>query len=304
MNYSVKPVNWHTGHLQLSEIRTQVFVEEQSVPADVEWDGKDDSAFHWIAVDDSNTPLGTARMLADGHIGRMAVLKHARNRGVGRALLQKAIEHARTLDIYEAYLYAQTHAANFYLKEGFVIHGDEFMEANIPHLTMRLTLFKQRLLGRHSGNFPILDYKLCAEQLVSQTQQKLLILSADLDQQVFNTATMVDYFSVLARKSRYTDIRLLVTNTSSIVNRGHRLLDLQRRLSSKISIRKASCEPHLIKQNLIIADNIGFICQSVSEYEKVWGNYKNLPVAETYVSEFNELWGQASEDRNLSLLGI
>ncbi|MFT7130263.1 MAG: hypothetical protein ACI89U_002385, partial [Gammaproteobacteria bacterium] len=137
-----------------------------------------------------------------------------------------------------------------------------------------------------------------------QTKQKLLILSSDLDSYVFNTNEIVDYISSLARKSRYTETRILVTDTTTMVKQGHRLLELQRRLSSRISIRKISIEPHLIRHNLVISDNVGFICQSVNDPEKAWGNYNNIPTARNYMTEFNEYWGQALEDSDLNVLAI
>lgn len=304
MKFSIKAVDWETSHTDLSAIRTQVFVEEQSVPVELELDDKDETAFHWLALDEANTVLGTARMLPDGHIGRMAVLKNCRSMGIGKALIGAAIDHARSLNIFEAYLYAQTHALDFYRKEGFIVHGDEFFEANIPHFTMRLALFNQRLLGKHYGTFVVQDYKSSVKDLVSQTKQKLLILSSDLDSYVFNTNEIVDYISSLARKSRYTETRILVTDTTTMVKQGHRLLELQRRLSSRISIRKISIEPHLIRHNLVISDNVGFICQSVNDPEKAWGNYNNIPTARNYMTEFNEYWGQALEDSDLNVLAI
>lgn len=304
MKFSVKAVDWKTYQPDLSAIRTQVFVEEQSVPIEIELDNKDETAFHWLATDEKHTVVGTARMLPDGHIGRMAVLKHCRGKGIGRVLISAAIDHARSLNIYAAYLYAQTHALDFYRKEGFVTHGEEFLEANIPHFTMRKTLFKQRLLGTHYGSFVIRDYRNSVLDLVSQTRQKLLILSFNLDPYVFNSREIVDYVSTLARKSRYTDTRILVSDTSAIVKQRHRLVELQRKISSKISIRKITTEPHLIKHNVIVSDNIGVIFQSIKDPEKAWGNYNNAPVAKNYTAEFNAHWGQASEDRDLSILGI
>lgn len=121
-------------------IRTRVFVEEQGVPAELEWDAADTECWHAIATDARGVPVGTGRLLPDGHIGRMAVLAEARGCGVGMAILQALIAQARTLGYTEVVLHAQTHAEPFYRRAGFMREGDLFMEAGIEHVTMRLAL--------------------------------------------------------------------------------------------------------------------------------------------------------------------
>ena len=122
-----------------SEIRRVVFIEEQQVPLEEEWDGRDGDCRHFLALR-HDIPLGTARLLPDGHIGRVAVLSEARGLGIGVALMQAAIEAARHLDHDQVELAAQTHALEFYERLGFTAFGDEFMDAGIPHRNMRLTL--------------------------------------------------------------------------------------------------------------------------------------------------------------------
>ncbi|TMS58840.1 GNAT family N-acetyltransferase [Imbroritus primus] len=121
-------------------IRTRVFVEEQGVPAELEWDAADADCWHAIATDAQGVPVGTGRLLPDGHIGRMAVLAEARGSGVGMAILQALIAQARILGYAEVVLHAQTHAEAFYRRAGFVREGEIFMEAGIEHITMRLAL--------------------------------------------------------------------------------------------------------------------------------------------------------------------
>ncbi|MGR4069000.1 GNAT family N-acetyltransferase [Billgrantia sp. C5P2] len=122
-----------------SEIRRVVFIEEQQVPLEEEWDGRDNACRHFLAVR-GDTALGTARLLPDGHIGRVAVLREARGLGIGVALMQAAIASARRLGHAQVELAAQTHALAFYENLGFVSFGDIFMDAGIPHRNMRLAL--------------------------------------------------------------------------------------------------------------------------------------------------------------------
>lgn len=134
--FNTREANWQTDGNQLSNIRRLVFIVEQKVPKDEEWDGKDEDSWHWLATDTKDVPIGTARLLPDGQIGRMAVLSDYRKFGVGAALLEQAVEKARHLGFTEVFLNAQTHALGFYERAGFIAKGEEFQEAGIPHYRM------------------------------------------------------------------------------------------------------------------------------------------------------------------------
>lgn len=121
----------------LRSLREAIFVREQRVPPDVEWDGRDDNAVHLLAENAAGDPIGTARLLSSGQIGRMAVLAAWRRQGVGRSLLRALVEIALREGYPSPWLNAQTSAIGFYLKEGFEIKGPELLEANIPHRQMR-----------------------------------------------------------------------------------------------------------------------------------------------------------------------
>jgi predicted GNAT family N-acyltransferase len=118
------------------EVREAVFVGEQMVPREIEMDEHDAASRHVIARDSDGTAIGTGRLLVDGHIGRMAVLPEWRGKGVGRALLERLLEVAENKRMRHLALHAQTQAAGFYRRFGFVEEGPEFMEAGIPHRTM------------------------------------------------------------------------------------------------------------------------------------------------------------------------
>ncbi len=122
-----------------SEIRRVVFIDEQCVPLAEEWDGRDDACRHFLALRGA-TALGTARLLPDGHVGRVAVLREARGLGIGIALMQAAIAAARRLGHGKVELAAQTHALAFYEQLGFAAFGEVFMDAGIPHRNMRFVL--------------------------------------------------------------------------------------------------------------------------------------------------------------------
>jgi predicted GNAT family N-acyltransferase len=141
--FTVKPVYWNASEKILRAIRTRVFVQEQGVPVDLEWDGLDEHAYHVIAFAADGTPIGTGRLLQDAHIGRMAVVKEWRGRGVGSALLDMLLVVANKMGYDEVRLHAQTRVRNFYLQKGFAAHGEEFIEAGIPHVAMARTTTDQ-----------------------------------------------------------------------------------------------------------------------------------------------------------------
>ena len=135
-NVEVQLVSWQSHRDQLLSVRQEVFVVEQKVPAEEEIDDLDPVAAHLLAVDRSGLPIGTARVLVDGHIGRVAVLKAKRGQGVGRALTEAAIDYLKSQHFKEAKLNAQVQVVEFYEKLGFVTHGEVFYECEIPHLSM------------------------------------------------------------------------------------------------------------------------------------------------------------------------
>lgn len=135
----IREGNWATLGPHASEIRRLVFIEEQRVPQEEEWDGRDDACVHFLALRDG-VPVGTVRLLPDAHIGRVAVLAEARGLGIGAALMRAAIEAARRDGHARIELAAQTHALAFYEHLGFMAFGGEFLDAGIPHRSMRLAL--------------------------------------------------------------------------------------------------------------------------------------------------------------------
>jgi predicted GNAT family N-acyltransferase len=139
-NYTVRLGDWPAMQQDAAPIRLEVFVREQQVPAELEMDAMDASSLHAVAYDAAGTPVGTGRLLPDGHIGRMAVHKSARGSGAGGALLTGLIAQAKARGDSKVMLSAQTHAAPFYAAHGFEISGPEFFEAGIAHIHMERVL--------------------------------------------------------------------------------------------------------------------------------------------------------------------
>lgn len=142
--FRVRRVGWNEAGDLLRAVRKTVFVDEQGVLAELEWDGRDEHCIHVLAETPAGDAIGTGRLLPDGHIGRMAVLKHWRGRGVGSALLERLVAVAREQGFDRVELSAQTHAIDFYARFGFEALGDEYLDAGIPHRAMRLALVKSK----------------------------------------------------------------------------------------------------------------------------------------------------------------
>jgi predicted GNAT family N-acyltransferase len=140
VEFGVEDGAWAEIAEQARQVRDAVFVAEQKVPRAIEWDEHDAVSRHVIARDADGGAIGTGRLLPHGnpgHIGRMAVLADWRGKGVGRALLERLLELAAASHMQHLALHAQTQAGGFYRRFGFVEDGPEFMEAGIPHRTMR-----------------------------------------------------------------------------------------------------------------------------------------------------------------------
>ena len=134
--------NWTKAQDLVRLLRHQVFVIEQKVPEDMEWDEFDEAAWHAIATENNQT-VGTGRLIINGRIariGRMAVQSSKRNQGIGKSILNALIQTAKEKGVQECILHAQTHAIAFYAKADFEPHGPIFDEAGIPHVEMRLIL--------------------------------------------------------------------------------------------------------------------------------------------------------------------
>lgn len=133
-------LDWESARARAAPIRYTVFVEEQKVPEESEIDDQDPQCVHALACDAAGRTVGTGRLLPDGHIGRMAVLKEARHLGVGSALLTALMEEARRRGHAHAVLSAQTHAIAFYRRHGYAVVSGEYLDCGIPHVDMTCAL--------------------------------------------------------------------------------------------------------------------------------------------------------------------
>ena len=139
-NLKIEIVKWIDGISQLKNIREKVFIQEQKVTPQLEWDGMDEKAIHFLVFNDK-AAIGCARAIVikdHMQLGRMAVLKEYRGQGIGGALIEKAMTIAKLNQLSAIYISAQCHAIDFYKKFGFEVTSDIYLDAEIPHRDMTL----------------------------------------------------------------------------------------------------------------------------------------------------------------------
>ncbi len=138
--FTVSLVCWHDGEPLLRSVREAVFIREQGISPELEWDGQDESCRHALVLSSQGEAIGCGRMLSDGHIGRIAVLPKWRKKKIGTAIMEALLNYAREHDYPQVDVDAQTYAVPFYQGFDFVEEGEVFQDAGLPHIKMRLKL--------------------------------------------------------------------------------------------------------------------------------------------------------------------
>ena len=138
VQFTISNAAWTKRAKDLRYIRKVVFIQEQSVPVELEWDGLDDDATHFLVENSNGEAIGCARLLNDGQIGRVAVLKRFRKNNIGRQLMLYIIDYARSHSYPNLFLHSQISAVNFYVALGFAKEGSIYKEAGIDHISMKL----------------------------------------------------------------------------------------------------------------------------------------------------------------------
>jgi predicted GNAT family N-acyltransferase len=305
----VSTVPWATHGAALRALREIVFIREQGVPRDLEWDGHDEVSQHFAAYDERDVLVGTARLMPTGQIGRMAVVKDRRGTGIGRQLLDLAVAEARRQGLRHIHLHAQSHAQDFYRKSGFVVVGAEFAEAGIPHVEMTLqsqatqaaapltTSTMQTFRGEAQARDGLYA-------IIEGARRYVDVQSRALDHALFGTDRAVVLISALARRHATSRVRILIDDSSTILSRGHRLVELARRLPSKIEIRRATDVQPARDGTFVVADESAVWL--VQEEEQYVGWFSpHAPIrAERLLAEYTRRFDRAVNDPDLRLLRL
>ncbi len=299
----VRRARWPDDAETLQALRAEVFISEQGVPQDIEWDGRDAQAEHIIAEVEAEA-VGCGRLLPDGRIGRLAVRRAFRGQGIGRQILDEILLLARRRGERSVYLHAQADALAFYERAGFASRGERFEEAGIEHVDMAMDFF----YGAWDNTVVGVRYPSPLDELIlaqaTLARRELAILSPDLDTQLFNDSSLISALRQLARSDRQARIRVLVMDVRAVVGRRHGMLDLARRMPSKLEMRCLREHPDWDGDTLVIRDRDSTLGMPGSSRDPGFYRPGDRARCETALGRFEELWKAGTvhaEFRALSL---
>ena len=297
--FRVDIVPFDARRAQLHAIREEVFIHEQHVPADLERDALDPLCTHALASLLDGTPVGTARLTPDRHIGRMAVRKPWRGHGIGDALLQALVSEARRQRWPDVALNAQADAIDFYLRHGFQPQGGRFVVAGIEHQAMTLALTgPRRIDSREDALEATLD-------AIRDARRHLWIRSFELDPGLLDRAEVLDALRRFATSGRGNTIHVLLHEAAAPQRSQAPMLGLAQRLPSIFLFRELQ-DP--VDRNdpacWIAADTGSYYLRSLGQ--KIEGEAERRAQARTRQlrTRFDEAWERSRPIAEYRALGI
>jgi predicted GNAT family N-acyltransferase len=332
-------VDWDSCQ-PLRDIRREVFIDEQQVPAEEEWDNYDATAVHFLMSVDGE-PAGTARLLPDGHIGRVAIVRRWRGKGLGDDLMRRVMDHAREKDMTILALSAQTQALDFYTRLGFRVCSNEYIEAGIPHHAMILDTLQQSssqaelppIEFESPGQFTIsnppeqreryaspLDHRLgehgdlievdednalvIACDMALQARRRLLIHGADLAQWLFHRRDFLDCCEQIVVSSRRLSICVLVQDIREELLAGYSLVRLMQRFPSFCEVRRQHPDLPREPRVYMVADDTGILMFPRAALRSGFARYASADQARRWGNSFTELWSTSQSDLALRRLSL
>lgn len=297
--FRVESIDYGSGVEDLRAVREPVFVQEQQVPLDLEWDDLDPLCAHVIARDDAGRPIGTARLTPERKIGRMAVLREWRGRGVGDALLRALVAEAQARQWSELSLNAQVSAWGFYARHGFVPVGARFMEAGIAHQSMR-----RRLRGATDIESPEAACAIVCG-IVAGTRRTLSIYSRALDPGLFDTPEVLDALRSLATRRQRIEIRILLQDAGAAQRAHAPLIPLAQRLSSVFQFREATDPVDRGYASAYVAnDDAGYYFRPLGNRFDGEGDIDGAGRARQLAEAFQPVWERSRQVTEYRSLGI
>lgn len=289
---AVRLAAWAQDEAALRAVRTRVFIEEQHVPEELEWDELDPRCVHVVALAD-DVAVGTGRLTPDGYIGRMAVLPEWRDRGVGARLLETLLDVSRKRGDLVCRLYAQISAMDFYRRFGFEAEGEEFMDAGIPHRTMFLH-FEKPAAGTALQGHAELAAGLV--DLARSARVEFALYAPDLAPRMTDRNDLVEALRGLALASSRSRIRLLCRDAREAARSGHALLRLATALPSLCHVHQLAPEDDAPEEIFAFAD-----AQAAFRQPRVTSPFGYLALAapalaREFAERFEPLWERSRPD--------
>lgn len=313
--FRVEPADYAVDFADLRAVREPVFVVEQQVPIEEEWDELDPQCRHVIARDAANRPIGTGRLTPERKIGRMAVLAEWRGKGVGDALMEALMDEARALGWPEVSLNAQTHAMPFYARHGFEAFGEEFMEAGIPHRKMRKALGApdpgrrprpaptgDAALQEFTSESAVRDFTVA---LLGRARREIRVFTRDLEPTLYGHAAVIDALRSFATAGRGPTVRLIVIEPDRLRGESHPLLPLAQRLSSVFALRTpVDPEDRQAAEGYLVVDETAYAFRPLATRFEGSGCLDGPARARQLAQDFDRRWERARDLTELRALGI
>lgn len=321
MTLKFRKYSWQLAPKSVRDIRQRVFIDEQNVPPELEWDDTDEIADHYLVVGQNNTPIATARLFSaleeTGYIGRMAVLPEYRGQGIGEALIRHLLEESGDR-FQELRLSAQQHAIGFYQRCGFHICSTPYDDAGIPHLDMRCLAPKLAheatdehpkplILGADTESW-FFDQESTLlslmDSLAGQARQRLWIYDQVLDHDRYDRHQLTELVSAVARQHRLSDVRLLIHDDKPLVKKRHRLIELMRRLPSRIELRLVNENHPQEDQPFLLVDREGILCRHDFNNPEGFANFTGGRRIKLKEEAFQRMWDAAQPSLELRELPL
>jgi predicted GNAT family N-acyltransferase len=299
----------------LDAVRVPVFIDEQQVPVEIEWDDDDLRCDHALVRDLARTPIATGRLSPEGKIGRMAVLKSWRGQGVGAVVLRALIERARERGMREVHLHAQVHAEAFYAAAGFRAFGERFDEAGIEHVAMSRVIAAPEILKppRPAASDPADAFAIDATAqigpiyrlIAADARRELRLLTHDLERAVLDDSETLDALKAFCLDYRPRNwLKILVRDPTAAIRSGHRLVALAQRLSSVVSIRVPTAEDLNDSAAYLVNEGGGYLLREVAARPYGRGHRHDGVEAARLRRQFDQVWERATEHPDLRRLGL
>jgi predicted GNAT family N-acyltransferase len=249
--FRVDAVDYEAALDALRAVREVVFVEEQKVPLELEWDELDPRCVHVLARALDGTPIGTGRLTPEHKIGRMAVMREWRGKGVGDAMLLALIEQARRRGWREVSLHAQASAIDFYLRHGFVPVGDRFEEAGIEHQTMRRTISGPTAIDDRDAAIRVVV------DILDAARRHAWLYTRDLDPGLFDAPPVVEALRRFGTAGRGNELRVLLQDAGAPQRGRSPLIALSQRLPSAFLFREVDDPVDRAYPSAYLANDLG-----------------------------------------------
>ncbi|MEJ2514387.1 MAG: GNAT family N-acetyltransferase [Gammaproteobacteria bacterium] len=313
--FSVRLAHWDEDQPGIRRVREIVFVDEQAVPAELEWDGLDPGCLHAVAESPECDVIGTGRLHPGGKIGRMAVLREWRGAGVGAAVLRCLMDAARDRGLGEVFLHAQTRVLGFYENFGFVAEGDEFEEAGIPHQGMRCSLGggDMSISGAAAeatpqGTRTVLEGKAefaeAVAEVSARASRSIAIFTPDLEPGVYDSARFLENVKRLVLSRSHARIRVLISDPTRVIKTVNRFVHFGRRLSTFIEFRQLSEDMPAREDAFLLADDSALVYRARADrWEGIADTYERR-MARLYLEQFDQMWHLAEPALELRQLKI